>query len=62
MANGIELPDVAYSIASSKAVGDWTLGCVRGDLHPSPSFFRTARSARCPKAQDIYEGTASGRM
>ena len=61
MANGIELPDVAYSIASGKAVGDWTLGCVRGDLHSLTFVFQDGTIRTVPKAQDIYEGTASQR-
>ena len=61
MANGIELPDVAYSIASGKAVGDWTLGCVRGDLYSITFVFQDGTIRTVPKAQDIYEGTASNR-
>ena len=61
MANGIELPDVAYSIASGKAVGDWTLGCVRGDLYSLTFVFEDGTIRTVPKAQDIYEGTASKR-
>ncbi len=61
MANGIELPDVAYSIASGKAVGDWTLGCVRGDIFSITFVFEDGTIRTVPKAEDIYEGTASGR-
>lgn len=61
MANGIELPEVAYSIASGKAVGDWTLGCVRGDLHSITFVFEDGTIRTVPKAEDIYEGTASAR-
>lgn len=61
MANGIELPDVAYSIASGKAVGDWTLGCVRGDLFSLTFVFEDGTIRTVPKAEDIYEGTASER-
>jgi cell division protein ZapB len=61
MANGIELPDVAYSIASGKAVGDWTLGCVRGDLYSLTFVFEDGTIRTVPKAEDIYEGTASQR-
>jgi len=61
MANGIELPDVAYSIASGKAVGDWTLGCVRGDLYSLTFVFQDGTIRTVPKAEDIYEGTASQR-
>ena len=61
MANGIELPEVAYSIASGKAVGDWTLGCVRGDLYSLTFVFEDGTIRTVPKAEDIYEGTASQR-
>ncbi len=61
MANGIELPDVAYSIASGKAVGDWTLGCVRGDIFSITFVFEDGTIRTVPKAKDIYEGTASER-
>ena len=61
MANGIELPDVAYSIASGKAVGDWTLGCVRGDLYSITFVFQDGTIRTVPKADDIYEGTSSQR-
>tara|TARA_R110002110_G_scaffold415854_1_gene658298 strand:+ start:30667 stop:32040 length:1374 start_codon:yes stop_codon:yes gene_type:complete len=61
MANGIELPDVAYSIASGKAVGDWTLGCVRGDIYSLTFVFEDGTIRTVPKAEDIYEGTASQR-
>ena len=61
MANGIELPDVAYSIASGKAVGDWTLGCVRGDIYSITFVFQDGTIRTVPKADDIYEGTSSKR-
>lgn len=61
MANGIELPDVAYSIATGKAVGDWTLGCVRGDLYSITFVFQDGTIRTVPKAGDIYEGTSSQR-
>ncbi len=32
-ANGIELPDVAGAVLSGNASGDWTLSCVRGQIH-----------------------------
>lgn len=61
MANGIELPDVAYSIASGTAVGDWTLGCVRGDIFSLTFVFEDGTIRTVPKADNIYEGTASQR-
>jgi len=32
-ANGIEIPDVAGAVMSGNASGDWTLSCVRGQIH-----------------------------
>ncbi len=32
-ANGIELPGVAGAVMSGNASGDWTLSCVRGQIH-----------------------------
>lgn len=31
-ANGLEIPEVAGAVWGGRAIGDWTLGCVRGDL------------------------------
>ncbi|MAA80710.1 MAG: TIGR03752 family integrating conjugative element protein [Haliea sp.] len=55
-ANGIEVPEVAYAIASGKAVGDWTLGCVRGDLHSITFVFEDGTIRTVPKAENVYEG------
>ena len=55
-ANGIEVPEVAYAIASGKAVGDWTLGCVRGDLHSLTFVFEDGTIRTVPKAENVYEG------
>lgn len=57
-ANGIEIPEVAYAVASGKAVGDWTLGCVRGDLRSITFVFNDGTIRTVPKAEDIYEGNA----
>ena len=57
IANGIELPEVAYSIASGKAVGDWTLGCVRGDIYSITFVFQDGTVRTVPKATDVYEGS-----
>lgn len=32
-ANGIELPDVSGAVMSGNASGDWTLSCVKGQIH-----------------------------
>lgn len=56
IANGIELPEVAYSVASGKAVGDWTLGCVRGEVHSITFVFQDGTIRTVPKAESVYEG------
>lgn len=58
-ANGIEIPDVAYAITSGRAVGDWTLGCVRGDLHSMTFVFEDGTIRTVPKPQAIFEGGGS---
>lgn len=58
-ANGIEIPEVAYAVSSGKAVGDWTLGCVRGDLHSITFVFNDGTIRTVPKPGDIYEGAAA---
>ena len=58
LANGIELPEIAYAIASGKAVGDWTLGCVRGDLHSITFVFEDGTIRTVPKAVDVYTGNS----
>lgn len=56
IANGVELPEVAYSIASGKAIGDWTLGCVRGDVHSITFVFEDGTIRTVPKANTVFEG------
>jgi cell division protein ZapB len=56
IANGIELPEVAYSIASGKAIGDWTLGCVRGDVYSMTFVFQDGTIRTVPKATNVYDG------
>ena len=55
-ANGMEVPEVAYAVASGKAVGDWTLGCVRGDLFSITFVFEDGTIRTVPKAEKVYEG------
>lgn len=62
MANGIELPDVAYSVASGHAVGDWTLGCVRGDVFSLTFVFEDGTIRTVPRAEDIDAGSAGQRQ
>lgn len=58
-ANGIEIPEVAHAIISGKAVGDWTLGCVRGDVYSMTFVFEDGTIRTVPEAKDIYQGGAS---
>ena len=60
-ANGIEVPEVAYAVASGSAVGDWTLGCVRGALQSLTFVFQDGTIRTVPKPEDIYEGSAQQR-
>lgn len=55
-ANGIEIPELSYAVSSGKAVGDWTLGCVRGDLYSITFVFEDGTIRTVPKPADIYEG------
>jgi hypothetical protein len=57
-ANGIEVPEVAYAIASGKAVGDWTLGCVRGNLLSITFVFADGTIRTVPKAANVYAGNS----
>jgi integrating conjugative element protein (TIGR03752 family) len=61
IANGIELPEVAYSIASGKAVGDWTLGCVRGDVHSITFVFEDGTIRTVPEAKSVFAGSGQSR-
>lgn len=61
-ANGIEIPEVAYAISSGRAVGDWTLGCVRGDLYSITFVFEDGTIRTVPKPASIYEGGAAGQV
>lgn len=60
-ANGLEIPEVAYAVASGQAVGDWTLGCVRGDLRSITFVFTDGTIRTVPKAENVYEGNAQNR-
>ncbi|MFV0476960.1 MAG: TIGR03752 family integrating conjugative element protein [Parahaliea sp.] len=55
-ANGIEVPGVSYSIASGRAVGDWTLGCVRGNLYSMTFVFEDGTIRTVPKPGEIASG------
>lgn len=55
-ANGHEIPEVAYAVASGEAVGDWTLGCVVGDVTSMTFVFADGRIVTVPEAGDVLRG------
>ena len=55
-ANGHEIPELAYAVASGEAVGDWTLGCVAGDVSSLTFVFADGRIVTVPEARDVSEG------
>lgn len=48
-ANGIDLPDVAGAVVSGTASGDWTLSCVRGQIHSVTFVFRDGTIRTVPE-------------
>ena len=55
-ANGHEIPELAYAVASGEAIGDWTLGCVAGDVTSLTFVFADGRIVTVPEAKDVSEG------
>ena len=60
-ANGHEIPELAYAVASGEAVGDWTLGCVSGDVTSMTFVFADGRIATVPAPRDVSRGSGSTR-
>ena len=60
-ANGHEIPELAYAVASGEAIGDWTLGCVSGDVTSMTFVFADGRIVTVPEARDVSEGGAGTR-
>ncbi|MCY3810305.1 MAG: TIGR03752 family integrating conjugative element protein [Gammaproteobacteria bacterium] len=60
-ANGHEIPELAYAVASGEAIGDWTLGCVSGDVVSMTFVFADGRIVTVPEARDVSEGGAGTR-
>ena len=60
-ANGHEIPELAYAVASGEAIGDWTLGCVAGDVTSLTFVFADGRIVTVPEARDVSEGAAGTR-
>ena len=55
-ANGHEIPELAYAVASGEAIGDWTMGCVSGEVTSVTFVFADGRIATVPEARDVSEG------
>ncbi len=55
-ANGHEIPELAYAVASGEAVGDWTLGCVAGDVTSLTFVFADGRIVTVPEPGDVARG------
>ena len=60
-ANGHEIPELAYAVASGEAIGDWTMGCVSGDVTSMTFVFADGRIVTVPEARDVSEGGAGTR-
>lgn len=59
IANGQEVPEFAYAVVSGKAVGDWTLGCVAGDVFSMTFVFPDGRIRTIPEPKDIRDGATN---
>ena len=55
-ANGHEIPQVSHAVASGQAIGDWTLGCVSGDVTSLTFVFVDGRIVTIPRAGDVASG------
>ena len=60
-ANGHEIPELAYAVASGEAVGDWTMGCVSGDVTSMTFVFADGRIVTVPEPRDVSAGSGSTR-
>lgn len=61
IANGKEVPELAYAVMSGTAIGDWTLGCVSGDVFSITFVFHDGTIRTVPEPPDISKGTAQVR-
>ena len=59
-ANGHEMPGLAYAVASGRSIGDWTLGCVSGEVTSMTFVFADGRIATVPPAEDVSAGGGGG--
>jgi integrating conjugative element protein (TIGR03752 family) len=60
MANGIELPELHSAIARGTATGDWTLSCVRGQIHSLTFIFDDGTVRTVPSPGDVDGGGGRG--
>lgn len=60
-ANGIDLPDVAGAVISGSASGDWTLSCVRGQIHSMTFVFNDGTVRTVPKPSTGESGSNNNR-
>ncbi|MYE82572.1 MAG: hypothetical protein F4X36_12190 [Gammaproteobacteria bacterium] len=60
-ANGHEIPELAYAVASGEAIGDWTLGCVSGDVTSLTFVFADGRVVTVPEPRDVTTGSGATR-
>lgn len=58
-ANGFELPELAEAVVAGRAVGDWALGCVAGDVHSITFIFADGTIVTQPEAADLATGATS---
>ncbi|WP_249978029.1 TIGR03752 family integrating conjugative element protein [Vreelandella olivaria] len=56
-ANGIEIPEVQSAVMSGTATGDWTLSCVRGDVHSVTFVFEDGTVRTLPEPEDVNSGS-----
>ena len=61
IANGIELPDVESAVMSGTASGDWTLSCVRGNVHSITFIFQDGTVRTLPQQSDSGDNSNSGK-
>lgn len=57
IANGKKVPELAYAVVSGKAIGDWTLSCVSGQVFSITFVFEDGRIRTLPKPKDISDGS-----
>jgi cell division protein ZapB len=62
IANGLELPDVEGAIMSGSASGDWTLSCVRGNIHSITFVFRDGTIRTVPESSGKANNNGDSRQ